>query len=220
MNSLATLRWNHGGRKVCSMTSHRGGKITKSIASTPGAAGLDSHRERFAGANGAAADDHRGQSLAVKRDRKVAHRNCPRLSDAILKTTYRATTLANVTVDMMAARRACQPRRSRPSTRALTPIHAPSPQMICGRTSARTHSRTRPRRALRLLRPLPPRRSPQAASPRGRRRRGRNSSEPAGSAPARRSTARSPRSVRSTAWRAASDAAASGSATRPVLLQI
>ena len=36
MNSLATLRWNHGGRNVCSIASQRGGKITKSIVSTPG----------------------------------------------------------------------------------------------------------------------------------------------------------------------------------------
>ena len=31
MNSLATLRWNHGGRNVCSIARIRGGKITKSI---------------------------------------------------------------------------------------------------------------------------------------------------------------------------------------------
>ena len=30
MNSLITLRWNHGGRNVCSATIQRGGKITKS----------------------------------------------------------------------------------------------------------------------------------------------------------------------------------------------
>ena len=36
MNSLATLRWNHGGRNVCSIARMRGGKITKSIASTAG----------------------------------------------------------------------------------------------------------------------------------------------------------------------------------------
>ena len=34
-NSLATLRWNHGGRNVCSATSQRGGKITKSMFATP-----------------------------------------------------------------------------------------------------------------------------------------------------------------------------------------
>ncbi len=36
MNSLATLRWNHGGRKVCSATSQRGGKIAKSMLAVPG----------------------------------------------------------------------------------------------------------------------------------------------------------------------------------------
>src|SRR5579875_2816730 len=36
MNSLITLRWNHGGRKVCSATSQRGGKITKSMLAVPG----------------------------------------------------------------------------------------------------------------------------------------------------------------------------------------
>ncbi len=36
MNSLAMLRWNHGGRNVCSATSQRGGKITKSMFATPG----------------------------------------------------------------------------------------------------------------------------------------------------------------------------------------
>ena len=36
MNSLMTLRWNHGGRNVSSATSQRGGKITKSQLATPG----------------------------------------------------------------------------------------------------------------------------------------------------------------------------------------
>ena len=36
MNSLATLRWNHGGRNVCSATIQRGGKITKSQLAVPG----------------------------------------------------------------------------------------------------------------------------------------------------------------------------------------
>src|SRR5581483_463315 len=36
MNSLITLRWNHGGRKVSSATSQRGGKITKSQLAQPG----------------------------------------------------------------------------------------------------------------------------------------------------------------------------------------
>src|ERR1700722_7692171 len=35
MNSLATLRWNQGGRKVFSIASHRGGKTTKSILLVP-----------------------------------------------------------------------------------------------------------------------------------------------------------------------------------------
>src|SRR5689334_20206822 len=37
ISSLITLRWNHGGRKVCSATSQRGGKMTKSQLATPGA---------------------------------------------------------------------------------------------------------------------------------------------------------------------------------------
>ena len=36
MNSLITLRWYHGGRKVPSATSQRGGKITKSAFAMPG----------------------------------------------------------------------------------------------------------------------------------------------------------------------------------------
>ena len=36
MNSLITLRWNHGGRNVSSPTSQRGGKITKSALASPG----------------------------------------------------------------------------------------------------------------------------------------------------------------------------------------
>ncbi len=36
MNSLMALRWNHGGRKVCSATVQRGGKITKSTLAVPG----------------------------------------------------------------------------------------------------------------------------------------------------------------------------------------
>src|SRR6478609_4489809 len=36
MNSLITLRWNHGGRKVSSATIQRGGKITKSQLAVPG----------------------------------------------------------------------------------------------------------------------------------------------------------------------------------------
>jgi hypothetical protein len=35
MNSLMTLRWNHGGRKVSSATIQRGGKITKSQLAVP-----------------------------------------------------------------------------------------------------------------------------------------------------------------------------------------
>src|SRR3546814_18865697 len=36
MNSLATLRWNHGGRNVSCATSQRGGKIAKSMFAVPG----------------------------------------------------------------------------------------------------------------------------------------------------------------------------------------
>ncbi len=36
MNSLARLRWNHGGRNVCCATSQRGGKIAKSTFAVPG----------------------------------------------------------------------------------------------------------------------------------------------------------------------------------------
>lgn len=36
MNSLIRLRWNHGGRKVFSITIQRGGKITKSQLAVPG----------------------------------------------------------------------------------------------------------------------------------------------------------------------------------------
>src|SRR6188474_406797 len=36
MNSLITLRWKNGGRKVSSATIQRGGKITKSQLAVPG----------------------------------------------------------------------------------------------------------------------------------------------------------------------------------------
>jgi len=36
MNSLAMLRWNHGGRNVFSAISQRGGKIAKSMFAVPG----------------------------------------------------------------------------------------------------------------------------------------------------------------------------------------
>ncbi len=35
MNSLITLRWYQGGRKVSSATSQRGGKMTKSALAQP-----------------------------------------------------------------------------------------------------------------------------------------------------------------------------------------
>ena len=35
MNSFITLRWNQGGRKVCSATIQRGGKMTKSQLAVP-----------------------------------------------------------------------------------------------------------------------------------------------------------------------------------------
>ena len=35
MNSLAMLRWNHGGRNVFPATSQRGGKIAKSMFAVP-----------------------------------------------------------------------------------------------------------------------------------------------------------------------------------------
>ena len=36
MNSLAMLRWNHGGRNVSCATSQRGGNTTKSRFAVPG----------------------------------------------------------------------------------------------------------------------------------------------------------------------------------------
>ena len=36
ISSLITLRWNQGGRKVCSATIQRGGKMTKSQFAVPG----------------------------------------------------------------------------------------------------------------------------------------------------------------------------------------
>ncbi len=35
MYSLMTLRWNQGGRNVCSATDQRGGKMTKSKFAVP-----------------------------------------------------------------------------------------------------------------------------------------------------------------------------------------
>ena len=37
-NSLATLRWNGGGRNVCSATDQRGGKHPSSTFDVPGTA--------------------------------------------------------------------------------------------------------------------------------------------------------------------------------------
>ncbi len=46
MNSLITLRWNQGGRKVSSATIQRGGKTTKSRLAVPGGlAGRGQHGE-------------------------------------------------------------------------------------------------------------------------------------------------------------------------------
>src|SRR5579885_35166 len=36
MNSVIALRWNQGGRNVCSATSQRGGNTTKSTLAVPG----------------------------------------------------------------------------------------------------------------------------------------------------------------------------------------
>ena len=36
MNSFMKLRWNQGGRKVCSATIQRGGNIAKSTLAVPG----------------------------------------------------------------------------------------------------------------------------------------------------------------------------------------
>ena len=35
ISSLMMFRWNHGGRKVCSATIQRGGKMTKSQLAVP-----------------------------------------------------------------------------------------------------------------------------------------------------------------------------------------
>src|SRR4051812_7627764 len=93
--------------------------------------------QRLSGPDRSATEYDGGDTLAVQCDRKVAHRNCPRLSEARRNTTYSATTLAKVTADMTAARLACQPRSTLPSASALTPSQAPTPQMICVTTTAR-----------------------------------------------------------------------------------
>ena len=49
MNSLATLRWNHGGRNVSCIARMRGGKITKSIVSTPGVSLCDCSTRKIDG---------------------------------------------------------------------------------------------------------------------------------------------------------------------------
>ena len=49
MNSLATFRWNQGGRKVSCAARMRGGKITKSIASTPGVSETDCSTRKIDG---------------------------------------------------------------------------------------------------------------------------------------------------------------------------
>src|ERR1700682_3207057 len=49
MNSLATFRVNQGGRNVSSFTSQRDGKITKSMASTPGVSVCDCSTRKIDG---------------------------------------------------------------------------------------------------------------------------------------------------------------------------
>src|ERR1700685_362554 len=49
MNSLATLRWNHGGRNVSCITNQRGGKTTKSRLSTPGVSEIDCSTRKIEG---------------------------------------------------------------------------------------------------------------------------------------------------------------------------
>ncbi len=46
-----------------------------------------SKRERFPCTDRSAAQDDSGHALTMERDREIAHRNCPRLRDAILNTT-------------------------------------------------------------------------------------------------------------------------------------
>src|SRR5438445_3146128 len=94
-------------------------------------------RQCFARPYSAATDHHCGDTLSVQGDGEVAHRNCPRFSDAMRNTTYNAMTLAKVTADIRAARRACQPLSNRPNTSALTPSQAAIPQMVCRLTPAR-----------------------------------------------------------------------------------
>src|SRR5208282_3906398 len=48
MNSFMKLRWNHGGRKVCSETIQRGGKITKSALAVPEISEGDVRRKEIA----------------------------------------------------------------------------------------------------------------------------------------------------------------------------
>ncbi|MNY83237.1 hypothetical protein D3C86_2258690 [compost metagenome] len=49
MNSLATLRWNQGGRNVFCAGSQRGPKITKSMVSTPGVSDGDCSTRKIDG---------------------------------------------------------------------------------------------------------------------------------------------------------------------------
>src|SRR2546423_15221493 len=51
-------------------------------------------RECLTSADDAAANNHGGDPFTMQRDREIAHRNWPRLSDAMRKTTDKEITLA------------------------------------------------------------------------------------------------------------------------------
>src|SRR6195952_1758037 len=65
MNSLITLRWNQGGRNVCSATIQRGGKITKSQLAVPGVSLADVSTVKIDGSGWSKLTDPRAMKRAV-----------------------------------------------------------------------------------------------------------------------------------------------------------
>ena len=184
MNSLATLRWNHGGRNVSSPTSQRGGKITKSRFAVPGVSEARCSTVKIDGSGWSKLIEpivlKRAQVVLVRRvvavpgdhvQRRVADARRPQgalelgqqleVAFAILERRHRGEEIARI-------------------GQAVGADRARAPAGAAARRSSRTRSRARRRRAARrgsACRAESPR-SP-AARPRARRVRWRAAGDPA-----------------------------------------
>src|SRR5690349_22599561 len=82
--------------------------------------------------HGAAANDERDHRRAVEHQRKAerrTHRNFPAAGPATRIATYSTSTATKVMLEYTAARRACQPPRTRPTAIPLTATQAPVPHI-------------------------------------------------------------------------------------------